>query len=395
MKKQTLNNYVDTLILFFCGFIVFSPISSQISINILHLPLALPEVLFFPFYFKLRKLFNLKPNSKILFFGSFIIIFLIAISLIVGLFPFTSILSTARGYFYMLLVFSIFKNKMIPNINYIFYIVFGSSVAWMVIGMISLNRLISSTYQSGFSAVYGNMIALALMISITIIYKKKLLTFIALGIAIVIALTSGLRRQISIAFISYVLSFLTQIRFSIKRIFYPSILIFVFATVILFLYPVAMKFTYSISPTLYTRIFVKTEQLLTGQSNASDQTRLNSFHTFSDNIEDYILPRGFVSKRTMQDKGTGLFMDSPYIEFFHTFGLFFSIPLIIYIFSRFKFHFKNYYRNKINESAINFVMAGVIFALMLIEGSFLNFAYTTPITGFVFARIASTKNLVK
>ena len=57
-------NFKSILILLLCGFIVFSPISSKISMNILNLPLALPEILFLPFYFYLKKRIDLTINKK-------------------------------------------------------------------------------------------------------------------------------------------------------------------------------------------------------------------------------------------------------------------------------------------------------------------------------------------
>lgn len=394
LKKSKLQIYINNFLLILSGFIVFSPISSYISQNILNLTLSLPELLFVPFYFKFRRLFNLKINFKTFIIGAFFILFLVVIALIVGQYPLTSILSTARGYTYMLLAFSIFKNKQISNINYIFFIALGSSIGWMILGLASLNQLIYNLNPQNISlAVYGNMLALALSIIISIVYKKKILFFIVLGTTLIISLTAGLRRQIAIALVSYILSFFTQIKFKFKRIISISISLVFISVLIINLLPQAKSFTAEISPTLYVRIFVKTEQLISGDVSTSDQTRLNSLDRFTDDLESYILPRGLVSKRTMQDAGTGLFMDSPYIELFHTFGLFFSIPIIWYFFSSVLFHYKNYYKNHINESAVWFTMGGVIFVLMLIEGSFLNFVYTTPITGFVLARLASRKNL--
>lgn len=385
---------IDNVILFLCGFFVFSPISSYITINVLHFPLALPELLFLPFYFKIRDIFNLKVNLKIFISGIFILTILICIALLVGLFPVYSILSTARGYFYIILIFSIFKNKSIANIDYLFFIVFGATVGWMILGLKSLNLIMSNIFLDGSLATYGNMIALALFISIAIIYKKKISILIALGISIIISLSVGLRRQIMVTFVAFILSFLSQIKLSFKRILNIGFILLAFSILLINIYPIAKNFIEETSPTLYVRIFTKSEQLVTGDISTSDQTRINSFYKFIDNLENYFLPQGLVSKRTMTDKGTGIFMDSPYIELFHTFGIIFSIPIILYFFLCLNFHFKNYYRNKINESAICIVMGGVIIVLMFIEGSFLNFVYTTPLTGFVLARLASRKNLI-
>jgi hypothetical protein len=78
MVKIKISKYrilINNLVLILGGFIVFSPIASYISQNILNLPLTLPELLFIPFYFKFRKLFNLRINLKIFIIGFFIILY--------------------------------------------------------------------------------------------------------------------------------------------------------------------------------------------------------------------------------------------------------------------------------------------------------------------------------
>lgn len=396
IQKSKYKSRLKYILLFLTGFIVFSPISSFLTINILSLPLALPELLFIPFYFNFRKAFNLKPNTKILLIGLYFLVILAAIAMLVGDFPLTSILSTMRGYAYIILAFSIFINKPIANNNLVFTIALGASFGWMTLGLASMNRIIENTTAHNESlAVYGNMIALALAISIPIIYKKKLFTYIILFITIVITLTAGLRRQIAISFLSYILSFFTQLNLNLKRIASVIISFFIISFLIISFLPTARNFIEKTSHTLYVRTFVKTEMLLQGNTNLGDDTRLKSFNNFIDNFNDYLLPRGLVSKRAGKDKKAGLFMDSPYLEFFHTFGLFFSLPIIIYFFSSLFYHIKNYYKNHIKESAICLVMGGVILLLILIEGSFLNFVYTTPITGFVLARLASRRNFIQ
>lgn len=325
-----------------------------------------------------------------------VIIFLICIAFILGEFPPFSILSTARGYFYLVLVFSIFKNKEIKDINYIYYIVFGSTIGWMILGLLQVNEIRSNIAPNqDVSVVYGNMIALALAISIVIVFKKRIHSLITFIAAIIISITVGLRRQIFVTLISYLLSYLTQISFNIKRAIALAFSISLIVFSLISLYPIAKDYTYNISPMLYYRIFVKSEQFVTGDISESDQTRMRNFTTFTNEIENYILPRGLVSKRTGEDAGTGVYIDFPLLEFFHVFGILFGVPLIFIFTRRIVFHFNNYYNKGIRESAVSLVMFGVVIALMFLEGTFLNYAYATPVTGFVVARIMSTKNLIK
>lgn len=386
-------NLINTLY-FICGFVVFSPIASYISLNILKLPFAVPELLFVPFYFIFKKTIDLKPNYKTLAIGSSILLFLMAVAFIVNLFPFSSILSTARGYFYMIVVFSIFKNKPLQNIDFIFFITFGASVAWIMLGLASFNqRLLLGSYDETL-AVYGNMIALGLFIAISILYKRTIFQLFSILIVTTLSLTVGLRRQILISLVSYVLSFIIKVNFTLKSTLKNLSIVFVIVFISINAYPVLKNYMEIASPILYVRIFLKSEQFLSNELGESDQHRLNSFKNFNNNIEDYILPRGLVSKRSTKDTGTGIYMDSPYTEIFHTFGIILTIPLIIFLIKSILFHFRSYYILKNKESSLWLIMIGVVITLLFIEGSFLNFVYATPITGFVFARIASRRSLI-
>jgi hypothetical protein len=395
-RSVSYKRFWEYFILFLCGFIVFSPISSFLSQNILNLPLSLPELFFIPFYPKFRKLFDLKINIKDFAIGFAVIVFLISIAFLIGEFPPFSILSTARGYLYLVLVFSIFKNKEIRDINYIFFIALGSSVGWMLLGLSSMNKLVSGvTSDTNSMAIYGNMISLSLIITISIVFKKKILSLITFVITVIISITAGIRRQILVAFLSYLLGFISQINLRAKRLMVLFFSTSIFVISLIQVYPIVEEFILNTSPTLYVRLFVKSEQLLSGDISESDQTRVDTFKSFIKDIDNNIFPRGFVSKRTMQDAGTGKYMDSPYLELFHTFGILFAIPLILIFFQRIFFHLKNYFKYKITESAVCFIMSGVFLVLMVIEGSFLNFVYTTPFTGFVLSRIMSTKKLIR
>ena len=393
IEHSRLKLLINNFILLSCGFIVFSPISSNICLDLLKFPISLPELLFIPFFFRLRKLLNLKPNKQILLWGIIIIIILTSIALILQTFPVYSILSTVRGYFYMLITFSTFKNKKLPNISIIFLIVLGASFGWMVQGIIAFKQIVLHTYTGSF-AVYGNIIALGLMIAISIIFKKKYLIYVGLFITLTISITSAIRRQVSVSFFAYVLSLLSQIKLKNKRIFSSLSFLIFSSIVIVLLFPLAENFTYEISPMLHYRLFVKSEQLISGETNESDKLRVDAFDDFLNNINEYLFPKGFVSKRTLEDTEAGLYMDSPYLELFHTFGIFLSVPLVIYFFKYFIFHIKYYYKKDIRESAVCVILSILIMVLMMIEGSFLNFTYSTPVTGFVFARIFSSYNLI-
>ena len=388
-------NFKSILILLLCGFIVFSPISSKISMNILNLPLALPEILFLPFYFYLKKRIDLTINKKVFLIGLFIILFLIAISFLVDNFPPTSILSPARGYFNMLLSFSIFINKEIKNINYIMFLAFGSTIGWLYANFLFIDELINSLSFNKSLAVYGNMIMLSLTMSIPIIFKKSKYVYLALIGGLLLSFSSGTRRQIIIFFSSYILSFLLAIKWSFKGVFKTILVALISFSFFLTIYPIAEEFIYDISSGLHRRIFIKSEQLISREENSSDVHRTGSLLNFLNNLDENLFTRGFVSKRTMQDKGTGLYMDSPYTELFYTFSSTGAIFILLLLIKRLFFHFKNYLFKGVTESGLCVVSITTIFILIMVEGSFLNWSYVTICTGYILARIFSSRNLIK
>jgi hypothetical protein len=239
------------------------------------------------------------------------------------------------------------------------------------------------------------MITLSLVMSIPIMFKKKKYIIIAFVSGLLLSLSTGTRRQIIIYLISFVLSLLMTIKLSIRSVINVVTSIIVFNYFLIYFLPLANQQVYNFSPILHKRIFVKTEQLIKGQENVSDNIRKNAFFEFVDSYEEYIIPRGFVSKRTMADADTGKYMDSPFYEIFYTFGLFGGLFIFSLLLGRLFFHLKNYYFRGVNESGVCVVSIIAIFVLIMVEGSILNWSFITPCTGFILARAFSSKNLIK
>ncbi len=384
----------DAIVLLLCGILVFSPLSSFVTMGILHFPLALPELLFIPFFFYLRKIFDFSIDFRKLVLFLMIIFTLIAISLIVGKFRISSVLSTSRGYIYMAVVFSGFHNKKISDIHPILMIAFGSMIGWLIMSLLSFRTLVSSLVNEESRVAYGNMIALCIAVSIAIIYsKKKFLPYILL-VGLAISLTSGLRRQIAIFLLSFFLSKFISMKLSLMKTI-RSLCIIAFLIAILSPFYEDIKSSINdISPFLYYRIFEKSERLVSGELTEGDVERMDNFNYFIDNLGTYIIPQGFVSKRTLADEGTGIYMDSPYIELFYTFSIPGCLIFILIFIKSLHFHLKNYYLNNIRESGICIVSGIIIVILLLIEGSFLNFVFVAPFTGYILSRIFSRVNLI-
>jgi len=260
--------------------------------------------------------------------------------------------------------------------------------------LLFFNNLVNNTLSNNDSmAISGNMIALGLVISIPIIFRKTKLIFISTTLGIVLSLTSGIRRQVLIFIVSLLLSFLLTIKLSYKNMFKTVILIILSTSFVLIMYPILDNYISGISPAFHYRLFGKSEQLVNGDLSEGDVLRTKSIDHFYYTFWENTFPRGFVSKRTMEDVGTGIYMDSPYIELFYTFGIILCLFFVIYILYSIYFHLKSYYIRGITESGLCLVSIAIILALCFVEGSFLNYAYTTPFTGFVLSRISSRKNL--
>jgi hypothetical protein len=88
-------------------------------------------------------------------------------------------------------------------------------------------------------------------------------------------------------------------------------------------------------------------------------------------------------------------MDSPYYELFYSFSLFGVLFIFILFIRGLFFHLNNYLLKGVTESGVCIVSIATILVLIMVEGSFLNWSYTTPCTGFMLARIFSSKNLIK
>jgi hypothetical protein len=153
----------------------------------------------------------------------------------------------------------------------------------------------------------------------------------------------------------------------------------------LFFLPQIEKYVKTNAPQLYLRIFLKTEMFLSGtNSKSGDSVRLNNMHEMSTNFQNYIIPKGFVSRQTVKDK-TGRFIDFPLSELFYMFGLFAILLLLgigICTFGCFYHYF-----NKGSDSVIFVVISLIMLMLLFLEGTFLSSSYVAPFTGYCLGRI--------
>jgi len=380
------------LIIVACGFFVFSPLSSVITQEILRLPLALPELLFIPFLILWRnEIRSVTFNRSIIWLFSFFII-LIFISLLLHNFRTTSILSTSRGYLYMLISFSIFKGKNNLSIDNILLVSFGSVLGWCFVSIGRFIEILHKVNTADSVTTYGNLITLSLLVTISIVYGRRKYVVVAIIFGVILALTSGIRRPIVVFVISAFLSVFFKFNTKLKQ----SIRTLLIIAAIGFLLYISIKpiesFLLKTSPLLYQRIIVKTEQFLSGKFSGSDQYRSKIIKKYFSEIGTYLLPRGFVSKRTVTDN-VGIYMDFPIIELSYMLGIFilaiFLISFFYYVFR----HIGRYILFHNKESLLWAISGFVMFALLFLEGTYLTYAFITPFTGMIFGKIYTLKNL--
>ncbi len=356
----------------------------------LHLPLALPELLFIPFIYLLRHRLDLRIKlTKPAIYLFCLLLLLLIIGFLLQNFRASSILSTSRGYLYMLLSFAVFSGKNKTSMHDIMLICLGSVVGWCVLSIEQFNLITRLAIDEDNSlSVSGNMVALVLLVSIAIINKNNKVIILAIFLGLVLSLTTGLRRQIIVFFLAVVISYffiLTSRKGNGLKIF---LIIGTFGLSLVIIYPIVDNYINDISPILHQRIFSKSEQFLTGDLSEADKIRRDFINQFLNNLDKYILPQGFVSKRTMEDVGTGIYMDFPVLELAYTLGLIILVTFVFFYFKNILKHCKNYYRNHKTESAVWATTAIVLFALLFLEGSNLNYSYITPFTGMVLGKIS-------
>lgn len=380
------NFYRLSLLVF--GFIVLSPLSLDIS-ELLGSTGSLFELLFLPFYFLYRKKMgiHLKFNKTFLII-LYIILLLFLVSILVGNYSLHAVFSTCRAYVYMLLAFNVcYKNKKI-KIADVGLICLGSTLAWAFLSirqiLLAANGLLLDSTKM---VVYGNMIALSLIISIYIMYKKKYLFIFTIFLVLLISFTAGLRRQIFVSLISLSMAYLFIGMLNVKQFFKSLLVIFPVVFFLIMFFPQIKSSVYEISPLLHSRIFVKIEELITQGGAIEDEGRKENLVEVHEMMYTSYVPKGFVTKQTLTDKDGGRYMDMPILELLYMFGTPLTIIMILTYIYYLCSHIYNYYREKKTSSAIWAILGIVMIFLLFVEGSFISFLYVVPITGYVFSRL--------
>ena len=373
------------LILVIMGFLVFSPFSSILIMDMLGCPISLPEILFLPFLILFRKRYQFSSPGN---FRTIVLLLvwlsMIGISVVAGNYSLSTILASSRTYLLIIIAFLLFSKENNVSLDDVMYISLGSTLGWLVSAIYGI-----SSYLAGNADVIsrcGNMLAIPLLIGIAIYKKNYKVLVLAIIVCIAVSVTAGMRRQIVVFIMSLFLSYVFMSLGSVKRFIKQTSALVLLVGIFLLFLPRIENYVKDNIPVLYFRIFVKTEKFLAGKmSSTGDNIRVSEMSNLTKEIKDYILPQGFVSRRTELDK-TGRFIDFPLSEIFYMFGVFFAVLILAYIF--FCTFSSFYYSLKGNRDGIIFVILSLIMIMLLfLEGTFLSSSYVSPFTGYCLGRL--------
>ena len=365
------------------GVICCSSFNTVLCLDILHLPLAVPELLFIPFFFVLKKDINKLSWDRNRFVLLFMILaLLVLLAIIWAEYPVSSIMSTARNYVWLIVFFCIFKKNKEISYAPLLYIAIGSLLGWLI-----AIRFEVQAQGLEYMQTYGAMLAVTFCYGMSLKEKSKVFLLIGLLLIVLVCLFSGLRRVIVVAVATIALFSLIRSMESAKRLVYSSILIVTLVGAMVLSFDFISDTLYEISPYLHHRVILKTENMFNGQGEDSDETRSKHIKELFENIEENMLPHGIVSKKTTTDKNVGIFMDLPMKEMIYTLGFPLAFIFFLALIMRCGILLKKYLKQKDSTYDVIFVGSVVMLILLFLEGSFLSFTYAVPYTGFCLGRL--------
>ena len=382
IKSLDKASIIRNIILVAMGLVVFSPYSSKLALDRLHLSMSMPELLALPFcvYF-IRDIRRIKFNKKAFRWQFVMMILLVLFGMMYGKFPLVSILGSARAYFWLFVFYCIFSSNTNPfSFNDLMYISLGCILGWTITSLYGIQSIILQLISG--KVTYGVLLAIPIFLSTSYIKKKYLLMAIGIIAIMIICVTSGTRRVIVVTLLSVFFVAFFYLRNKPLKFAKVGLSVAAISVALMFFIPYAKKYSQEVSYRWYYRVFVRSETYLEGNIDNSDAGRANDISTLLEESWTYILPpRGFVSRQTGSDKGAGDFNDLPLKELFWTFTLPGTIAIIGHFFSRYMSIYRRYRKYNDEESYVIVNYMTIMFALLFIEGTFLAYPYATPITG--------------
>ena len=392
--KETGCSMIVRLGLFLFGVFCFSPVISFIFVKIIGAPLVISEIPMAFFFFLFRRELGLQVRlSPLVVCCGIFLIFSIGLGFIYGAYSKVAILSNARTYIVILFWISCFYGNRKVTFEHMVYLALGSMSGW---GLISFKAFSSVVFdsQEGSGATSGAMLAMSLLMSVSYLYKRWKIFWAANFLSIGTCFFSGTRR----AMLSWLWAFIMSvfIEFRIKKLCVAIILVSVFSSIIFLSWGSLGEWVKGYSPYMYVRIFQKTNALITSGTEAeNDQGRVERIRNLAtvDCLSKNLIPRGLVSKWTTREAGTGIFIDCPAYEVYHTFGFLGGFLLLGVVTTRILKHLQLFFRKKQRSSAVFAIMGGHMIIMMFYEGGFITFAPFSIFTAFAIANLFSNREV--
>lgn len=382
--RDTVRSTTDLLLLVLMGFLVFSPFSSILVMDFMNIPVSLPELLFLPFLWIFRKRFYFSRPGTVRT-AVFLLIWasLVLVSVIAGNYSTFTVLSSSRTYLLLIISYLFFSRQNNVSIDDVMYVSLGSVTGWLFSSLYAIVSFLAGNIDE--IARTGNMLAIPLLLA-TAIYRKNYRILIpALVLCTILSVTAGMRRQIAVFAVSLFLSWLFISAGSMKQFLKQSSIVTLTAVLFFLFLPSIERWIMENIPVLYYRVFEKLKMLISGDISHADSIRVTEIKNIFGSLEDYILPQGFVSRRTLTD-GTGRFIDFPLSELFYMFGIVVAVILLAYLLFSAWSCFRNYLVSR-DESVVFVILALVMFMLLFLEGTFLSSTYVAPVTGYCLGRL--------
>lgn len=383
-------NKIELVLIFFTSFCVFSNWASYL-LDIVGIKYFLFEIYLIPYIiYKRKQTFALirKTFNFNLVYSTLLLIIILGI--LVGIIntngDFINVITSTRSIIYIIILIHIFSHVKDININKLYILALGSIIGQLFFMMIIINYNITIW-------TYINVIALSLLIIIPIVQKKFIKSIISISLGITISILSGYRINIIITFCSILIGliwiiFSKQKTLSIKKVLL-KFTILSFSIYLLFLlislfdkiiYQFGTIFNMNLA-TIY-RITDRLQYLLSGNlSMSQDNIRIDLNRRIMTQFSNSILPKGLIDKSL---GNTGIYTDVPILFLYDAFGSIVSIIIIItMLFIGTKAFIRAFNYEKNNFRIVCGLMFPILTLLLMVNGTFLNFANVAIITGVI------------
>ena len=385
----------NKVFLFLVGMVAFSSFCSHLTVTILHLP-CLVEAFLLPLAFYYRRTFIL-PRIETFFVICFIITWYLIGSLNTS-YPSSAIFPIARCFLLGAIGFILAKNNnLFSNIDNLYIFSFGVFIGDLLNAYLKMNMI--QMLGDRQYAVDINIIFSVLWVILTILYKRSIYLILIFVLVPALSFLSVSRGITTFFIFATVLSFILKIISDRRKIILAIGFLFISFFILSNLYLSNEDAVRRFSPSMHFRLYTKVK---TYGENSIDGGRLDAYSYALDNLDYYILPRGFLGKVFLSklDKNYEALMtpwDSAYMELLYTFGfVLLSIFIIIYLWKLYAC-FILYVKRKELIYAVAFTMLATMFLECFFTYGMIRSPFTVfcsaGVLGFIW-RIADAPNSV-